>query len=66
MANKKDLTEEEKKRALLLNQKPVTLLPDVELELIANHYGMEFEGGLKEARLLSIIHDLEKKLKPVS
>lgn len=63
MAKKNEITPEEKKLMLLANQKAVTLLTDQELELTAQRHGIEFEGGLKEARLLSIIHDLEKKRK---
>lgn len=58
--NKKTKTTEEKEPRVFT--KEVKLLGDPELELTAERYGVEYNSTLKEARLLSIIAQLEKEL----
>lgn len=55
-----------KRMKLLVNQRPVMLLPDMDLEIIAERHGIEFNYSIDQARMLSIISSLEDQVKELT
>lgn len=55
-----------KRMKLLANQRPVMLLPDMDLEIIAERHGIEFNYSIDQARMLSIISSLEDQVKELT